>query len=108
MAKPEKQDAQIESLQRLNVSVSNPNAVLWRGKAWAVSSENLQGAFDVLPQHSNFMTIVEGKEVVVHTDGGEERFSFESAVIYHTDNQVSVYADLGVPTTASGSRKQTS
>ena len=77
----------------LRVKVQTPAAVVWEGAASAVSSVNEVGPFDVLPDHSNMITLVESPIMVV-TTGGEKTFDFAKAVIFVRDNAVSIYADI--------------
>ncbi len=55
----------------LNVSVKDPKKTSFEGQALAVTSKNQKGKFDVLPYHSNFITII--KEVLtIHLEGEKE------------------------------------
>ena len=79
----------------LSVKVQTPVSVIWEGAASAVSSVNSVGPFDVLPDHANMVTLVEGVPIRVLTGGQERAFSFARAVISVHENAVSIYADIG-------------
>jgi|SRR3989338_351674 len=79
----------------LTVSINNPDETIWEGAAQSVSSENSSGPFDILPQHANFLTIVENKPLIVRTVMHKEIFNFPTCVIYTHDNYVSIYTLTG-------------
>lgn len=63
-------------------------------KAFAVTSENAVGTFDILPQHANFITQIFNK-IVVKTEGSPERkFEFKSGVLEVSDDKVNIF--LGI------------
>lgn len=76
----------------ITVKIMNPEEVVWEGKAEALSSENTEGPFDILPDHANFMTLLNDAEVVVHLEGEKSRsFSFDQAVLYFHDGTAAIY-----------------
>ncbi len=81
-------------MQKLQVKIQTVDEVLWAGKAEWVSSLNSRGAFDILPMHANFITIVKDQPVRVNTDGVVKEFKFRNCVIYVYKNQVTVYGDV--------------
>ena len=79
----------------LNVQIFSPKGVLWEGKAQAVSSVNSQGAFDLLPEHAHFISLVEKDPVtVVSETGNTQEFKFDTAVVRLFDDQVTIYVDI--------------
>lgn len=80
--------------QIIQVKVISPQDVLFEGKATSVSSKNTSGNFDILAQHANFITIIENQPIVIRTARKEKiSFQFPLAVIYTTNNNVSIYAE---------------
>lgn len=77
----------------INVIIMSPEEVVWEGSAKALSSDNREGAFDILPNHANFMTLIKNREVVVHLlDGKKTRsFTFEQAVLFFKENTAKIY-----------------
>ena len=74
------------------VRVASPEKVLWEDKAFAVSSRNSQGKFDILPHHTSFLTIVENQPIKI--SGPKkilQEFRFKRALIYNRVNRVSIY-----------------
>lgn len=78
----------------LKVKVQTPKEVLFEGKALAVSSKNNEGKFDILPQHANFITLIEKNPIeLIKEDNQKLKFGVNQAIIYHVQNQVSIYID---------------
>lgn len=81
--------------QTLLVRIVSPRGVIFEGQATSVSSKNSIGSFDILPQHANFITIVENQPIsVIKADTTHEDFHFDLAIIYTRNNQVNVYTDI--------------
>lgn len=78
----------------LNVKVISPTQVLFEGFAFSVSSKNLLGNFDVLPEHANMITFIEKMQAIVirKEDKQKLEFKFPMAIIYVRSNQVTIYS----------------
>lgn len=76
------------------VRVQTPDALVWEGRAEALSSKNSAGPFDILPDHANMITIIEGEPIEIESSGGSRKFIFEKAVIEVKDGSVIIYANL--------------
>lgn len=81
-------------MNKLLVTVSSPEKIVWEGEAQAVTSTNSQGTFDILPEHANFVTVIENKPITIHRADEEKSFTFETAVIYVRSNVVTVYVNM--------------
>lgn len=80
---------------QLRVRVSRATERIWEGDALSVSSTNSHGAFDVLPQHANFVTLIKNADVLVEdARGGKHTFTFRQCVLHVHMNTVNVYADI--------------
>jgi F0F1-type ATP synthase epsilon subunit len=75
----------------LTVSITSPDRVVWQGSADSVSSTNKKGDFDILPQHANFITIIQNKPIVIRIGKQTLKFTFEQSVMYTYNNYVSFY-----------------
>lgn len=78
----------------LSVKIQTPESIVWEGTAAAVSSRNARGAFDVLPDHANMVTLVEGSPIQVVTSEGDKSFTFAKAVISVHENSIIIFADI--------------
>ena len=79
--------------QRLHVRVVTPEGMLWEGYASAVSSQNSEGNFDILPDHANFITLID--RLPIKVIGAEPHiFQFEKSVVSALNNVISIYGDI--------------
>lgn len=63
----------------------------------SLSSCNSAGNFDVLPQHANFITLVDNQPITVKLTSGEKKvFNFPLAVIHARQDTIDIYTDLGL------------
>lgn len=66
----------------------------YRGSAVAISSLNKVGKFDILPKHTNFISII-SKRLTVHLlDKKTIDYEFRRGVIEVSDNLVKVFLGL--------------
>ncbi|MBI4039187.1 hypothetical protein HY384_04515 [Candidatus Daviesbacteria bacterium] len=76
----------------LHVRIISPQKLILDTDVQSVSSKNLQGNFDILAQHANFITIVENSPIVVRISGQKPLvFKFPLAIIFATENKVNIY-----------------
>lgn len=76
----------------LRVRIISPQQLILDTQAQAVSSKNLQGPFDILPQHANFITLIENSPIVVRIKGQKPLiFKLPLAIILVTENKVNIY-----------------
>ena len=70
----------------------SPDAVVWQGTASSLSSTNSEGAFDIMPDHARFMTIIDKTPIVIHKeDGTDSPFTFDTALLFFHDNVAKIY-----------------
>lgn len=82
------------SEQRLFVTVKSPEETLFEGDAFAISSRNENGLFDVLPEHANFICMISGKITIHLSKGFKKEFPIEQGVLKAFNNEVNVF--LGI------------
>ena len=78
----------------LSVRINSPERLLWEGEAIWVSSNNSQGPFDILPFHTNFVTILEGEKITINTGSEIKEYTFAHTVIYVHANKVFIYTNI--------------
>lgn len=79
-------------MQTLTVRIISPSQVIFEGQALAVSSKNIAGNFDILPEHANFITVIKGQPITVHTTQNKSAtFNLPLAIIYVTGDKVNIY-----------------
>jgi len=87
-------DINLPSNQLLSILIRDRSGVLFEGKAEALSSYNERGLFDILPLHTNFISLIKQEVIIKSTDGEEKRIPLESGVLKVNKNIVEVY--LGI------------
>lgn len=79
----------------LQVQIISPKKDLFSGMALSVSSANSAGKFDILPEHANFITIVDHSPIMIRTaDKNILTFNFPLAIIHIQSNQVRIYTEF--------------
>lgn len=76
----------------LHVRIISPQQLILDAEALSVSSKNLQGNFDILPLHANFITLIENSPIVIRKSGQKPFvYKFPLAIILATENKVDIY-----------------
>ena len=85
----------MSSKETLSVRITRATELVWEGDALSVTSKNVDGPFDILPYHANFVTLIRSEPITVQmTDKSKQVFSFKYAVMYVQDNAIKIYADF--------------
>jgi len=81
--------------ETLRVRITRATELLWEGEALSVTSKNVDGPFDILPYHANFVTLIRGEAITVKMPNKEDKvYEFKYAVLYTQNNEVKIYADF--------------
>lgn len=81
--------------QTLQIKIFSPKQTIFEGQALVISSKNSAGKFDILPQHANFITLVENQPITIFLPGKKSlNFNFPKAIIYASQNLVKIYTDI--------------
>ncbi len=76
----------------IHVRIISPQQLILDTEAESLSSKNPDGNFDILPQHANFLTVVDKQPIVVRIkDQKPLTFNFPLAIIFASGNIVNVY-----------------
>lgn len=81
----------------LTVTIKSPTRTEFAGTANAVSSYNLKGKFDVLPFHSNFISVIDKMVIIHQKDKPDITIGVDKGVMKVTRDTVTVL--IGVQTT---------
>ncbi len=92
--KPQKVDTSQVQRDVLHVEVRNPDKVVFSGNAVAISSKNSVGPLDILPQHENFISLVNDKITIYQDKHQKQEIPNISAIIKNKLNNVNIF--LGV------------
>jgi len=66
----------------------------FRGMAEAVSSQNKLGKFDILPGHTNFITIILDNLTIYTSNKRKITYQFERGVLEVSENKVNIFLGL--------------
>ena len=69
-------------------SLNLPN---YKGKALAVSSINKLGRFDILPFHTNFITLIFNELTRILPNKKKKRYEFKQGVLEVNKNKVKIF-----------------
>lgn len=75
----------------LKVAIKSRKKSFFEGSAFSVSSQNAVGAFDILPGHAHFISVVSNFVKVEKEDGTTENFKVKAGVLRVFDDKVDVY-----------------
>lgn len=79
----------------LSIQIISPVESIFIGEASSVSSRNSAGNFDILPEHANFITLIDKDPIIVRLSNGESKtFNLPLAVLRCWKNHIEVFTDL--------------
>ena len=84
----------MSTLPQLHVTIHDEKEKIFDGSVVAVSSFNEKGSFDILYEHTNFITLISDKIVLHTTVDTKKEFAIESGVLECLQTEVTIY--LGV------------
>jgi len=78
------------------IEIRSPKGIVYKGEVLSLSSVNNVGSFDVLPLHTNFITLIQNKLQVRRPDiktGKPISFDvpIDSGVLYILNNKVTIF-----------------
>jgi F0F1-type ATP synthase epsilon subunit len=79
----------------MRVKIYAPFKVYFDGEANSMTAVNRVGPFDILPQHHNFISLLEPSEIVVRTQGKDDfKMKINQALIHVKANIIRVFLDV--------------
>lgn len=87
----------VMSAEKMHLKVRNRGKVLFDDDVKALSSRNDAGAFDILPEHANFISLINRKLIVHKLDGNTHEIPLSNGIIKVKDNAIRCYIDLLAP-----------
>jgi F0F1-type ATP synthase epsilon subunit len=79
---------------QLDVLVYAPFRTYFNGLANSISAKNGKGSFDVLPQHHNFITLLDAGAITINSQFGEQKIDIDKGLMHVNKNKVTVYLDV--------------
>ncbi len=68
--------------------------VFYQGKANVVSSQNKLGKFDILPRHTNFISLIFDNLSILTPDKKKVTYQFKRGVLEVTENKINIFLGL--------------
>ena len=92
---PKQLDPRPPLIEKIHVTVRNRTKVLFDDDAKSITSKNDTGEFDVLPEHSNFISLISNPVIIRSLDGQKHEITFSSnGLMKVKDGNVHCYVDL--------------
>ena len=80
---------------KFHVKLYSPFKTYYDDDAKSISAENDTGPFDILPQHHNFITLLNPCEIVIYSvENNEKRIQISKGVMHVRNNKVTVFLDV--------------
>ncbi|QQG41561.1 MAG: hypothetical protein HYV90_05405 [Candidatus Woesebacteria bacterium] len=84
----------LNNKSQISVTIHKRDGILYQGEAYAVSSTNEVGPFDVLPMHANFVTTIREKVIVTLENGKKNEFGLDTGILFVKEDLIEVF--LGI------------
>jgi F0F1-type ATP synthase epsilon subunit len=78
----------------LFVTIRSRTGIIYEGNAISLTSYNDKGKFDILPEHANFISLIQKKLILREKDKTKQEIDIGNGVLRVMSNQVDVY--LGI------------
>ncbi len=89
-------EPQEASSEVINISVLSPEETLYHGQARALTCHNEDGDFDLLPLHTNFISLID-KYVIIHLPNGEQKkITIDKALMKAIENNVTILLNINL------------
>ena len=80
--------------QFFQLTVISPDKTIFEDRVKALSAWNEKGPFDILPMHTNFVSIIKGKLTIKTMDGKKNEIEIGNAILKAFENTVYVFVGL--------------
>lgn len=78
----------------MSIKVYSPFRIYYNEPAYSLSAENATGPFDILPEHHNFISLLNACEIQVHAPSGDKRIRISGGLLHVRRNNVSIFLDV--------------
>jgi F0F1-type ATP synthase epsilon subunit len=92
---PQPKPPQQPESSTMRVKIYAPFKVYFDGDAKSVTATNRVGQFDVLPQHHNFISLLEPSDIIVRNEGKDDfKMHISQGIIHVKADVVRVFLDV--------------
>jgi F0F1-type ATP synthase epsilon subunit len=78
-----------------HVKIQSREKIIFEANVLSLTSYNEKGKFDVLPMHSNFISLIIKEIVIKDMQSLEKRFDIDVALMRVVSNSVEIYLGIG-------------
>lgn len=78
----------------MQIKVYSPFKIYFDGEAFSISAESATGAFDILPKHHNFITLLTPCDLIIRTSKGDETINISGGIMHVKADDVVVFLDV--------------
>ena len=78
----------------LHLLIRSREKLLFQGSVLAVSSVNESGPFDILPEHTNFISLIKDFINIRLPDGKTQKITINNAIIKTNNNEVKIFLSV--------------
>ncbi len=79
----------------LQVFVMTGDSVIYNDKAASVSSRNEKGRFDILPMHTNFISIIKEFVLIKQSSEDQKQIVIKNGIMRVYENNVQIFVGSG-------------
>lgn len=80
--------------KEIQLTIRDRHLIVFQGAVRAITSINLKGRFDILPEHANFISIIKDFIILHKPDGSQQEIKISRGVLKFEDGTAAIY--LGV------------
>lgn len=78
----------------ISLKIYSREGVVFNGEVKSVSSYNVNGKFDILPEHANFISLLDKEIKVVEKDGNSRKIDIDAALLRSRGNKIEIYIGI--------------
>lgn len=80
--------------QSIYAFVRSQDQIIFQGSIKSLTSLNDKGVFDVLPEHTNFISLIKDYIIIHHKQEKDQIINLKKAILHIYDNKIYVYIVL--------------
>lgn len=80
--------------ETLHLIIKNREVTIFDGEVSSLTSYNELGRFDILPQHANFISLIQKEIIYRDKDHKEKGLNLTNGIIKVEDNKIFVYVGI--------------
>lgn len=81
----------------LSLKMLDPKVVVFQGWISSMTAINHAGAFDIYPDHTNFITVIKDKVTIYFdSEGKMKEFTIQNGLLRVIDNKIEIYLGITV------------